>query len=65
MDAVAAHRLQITERFDDCWHEMQVQLGEAYVDDPRFTATYEAIEPGLTVWVRDAIRANAGQRPEA
>jgi len=59
MDAVEAHRRQITERFYDCSHEMQVQLGEGYVQDPRFTATYEAIEPGLTVWVRDAIRANA------
>jgi MerR family transcriptional regulator, thiopeptide resistance regulator len=59
MDAVEAHRLQITERFYDCSHEMQVQLGESYVQDPRFAATYEAIEPGLTVWVRDAIRANA------
>lgn len=39
--------------------DLQVQLGEGYVQDPRFTATYEAIEPGLTVFVRDAIRANA------
>src|SRR6056297_3570314 len=59
MDAVEAHRLQICERFYDCSHDMQVTLGEGYVQDPRFTATYEAIEPGLTVWVRDAIRANA------
>ncbi len=59
MDAVEAHRLQICSRFYDCSHEMQVQLGEGYVQDPRFTATYEALEPGLTVWVRDAIRANA------
>jgi MerR family transcriptional regulator, thiopeptide resistance regulator len=59
MDAVEVHRLQITERFYDCSHEMQMQLGEGYMQDPRFTATYEAIEPGLTVWVRDAIRANA------
>lgn len=59
MAAVEAHRLQITERFYDCSHDMQVHLGEGYVQDPRFTATYEAIEPGLTVWVRDAIRANA------
>jgi MerR family transcriptional regulator, thiopeptide resistance regulator len=61
MDAVEAHRLQIEERFYDCSREMQVQLGEMYVQDPRFTATYEAIEPGLTVWVRDAIRANAAR----
>lgn len=59
MDAVEAHRIQITERFYDCSHQMQVQLGEGYVEDPRFAATYEAIEPGLTVWVRDAIQANA------
>lgn len=59
MDAVEAHRRQISERFYDCSHDMQVQLGEMYVADPRFTATYEAIEPGLTVWVRDAINANA------
>lgn len=59
MDAVEAHRRQISERFYECSHQMQVQLGETYVSDPRFTATYEALEPGLAVWVRDAIRANA------
>jgi MerR family transcriptional regulator, thiopeptide resistance regulator len=59
MDAVEAHRLQMSERFYECSHAMQVQLGESYVQDPRFTATYEALESGLTVWVRDAIRANA------
>ena len=59
MDAVEVHRRQITDRFFECSHEMQVQLGESYVQDPRFTATYEAIEPGLTLWVRDAIQANA------
>ena len=59
MDAVEAHRRQISERFYDCSHELQVGLAEMYVQDPRFTATYEAVEPGLAVWVRDAIRANA------
>jgi MerR family transcriptional regulator, thiopeptide resistance regulator len=59
MDAVEAHRLQIGAQFYDCSHEMQVHLGAMYLQDPRFTATYEALEPGLTVWVRDAIRANA------
>lgn len=59
MDAVEAHRLQISRRFYECSHEMQVRLGETYVEDPRFTATYEAIAAGLAVWVRDAIRANA------
>jgi MerR family transcriptional regulator, thiopeptide resistance regulator len=61
MRAVEAHRRQISERFYDCSHQMQVHLGEMYVTDPRFTATYEAIEEGLAVWVRDAIRANAAR----
>lgn len=30
-------------------------LGRMYVDDERFTAFYTAIEPGLAVYVRDAI----------
>ncbi len=61
MDAVEAHRRQISERFYECSHAMQVELGEMYVQDPRFTATYEAIEMGLATWVRDAIRANAAR----
>jgi DNA-binding transcriptional MerR regulator len=59
MDAVDAHRLQIDRRFYACTPQMHVQLGEMYVGDPRFTATYEAIAPGLAAWVRDAINANA------
>jgi len=59
MDAVEAHRHQISERFYDCSHEMHRSLGDMYVADPRFRATYEAIEPGLAEWVRDAIIANA------
>ncbi len=59
MDAVEAHRRQISERFYDCSHEVHRNLGEMYVADPRFRATYEAIEPGLAEWVRDAIIANA------
>ncbi len=54
-----AHRRQITERFYAFSHEIPVQFGEGYAQYPRFAATYEAIEPGLTVFVRDAIRAKA------
>lgn len=32
-----------------------------YVADPRFTATYEQIAPGLATYVHDAIVANADQ----
>jgi DNA-binding transcriptional MerR regulator len=31
-------------------------LGQMYVDDPRFTATYDAFAVGLAVFIRDAIR---------
>ena len=65
MDAVEAHRRQISERFYPCSHAMQVELADGYVQDPRFTATYEAIEPGLTVWVRDAVHANAARADAA
>ncbi|MDX1659079.1 MAG: MerR family transcriptional regulator [Nitriliruptorales bacterium] len=61
MDAVEAHRRQIDERFYPCSHEMQVQLGEMYVADPRFRATYEELAEGLAEWVRDAIVANANR----
>ena len=57
---VERHRLQIDQRFYPCSKEMQVTLGDMYVADPRFAATYEKIQPGLAVFVRDAIRMNAG-----
>jgi hypothetical protein len=47
---------------------MHVCLGRIYVDDPGFAAHYDAIEPGLTLWLRDIIDANARDRgidPEA
>jgi hypothetical protein len=30
-----------------------------YVADPRFTATYDAVRPGLAQYLRDAVHANA------
>ena len=47
---------------------MHVCLGRTYVADPGFAAYYDAIEPGLTLWLRDIIDANARDRgidPEA
>lgn len=46
-------------RFYDCSAEMFRGLGEMYVADPRFTATYEKVAPGLAVYMRDAIAAYA------
>lgn len=59
MDAVDKHRLHIDKWFYACSHEMQVCLGEMYVQDPRFKATYEKIRPGMAQYVCDAIKANA------
>ena len=36
-----------------------VGLGRMYVDDERFTAHYDAVEPGLAVYLRDAIAVYA------
>ncbi|WP_217613846.1 MerR family transcriptional regulator [Cellulomonas sp. GbtcB1] len=34
-------------------------LAAMYVDDPRFAATYDAVAPGLAVYLRDAVDAHA------
>lgn len=41
--------------FYDCSLEMFRNLGQMYVDDPRFAAYYEKFRPGLAVFMRDAI----------
>lgn len=59
VDAAEAHRQQISRWFYDCSYEIHRGLGDMYVQDPRFTATYEDMAPGLATYVRDAIHANA------
>lgn len=59
MDAAEAHRQMITQWFYDCTPAMHRGLGDLYLADPRFTAHYDAHEPGLAQWVRDAVHANA------
>ena len=53
--APAAH----ARRFYDCSYEFHRNLADMYVSDPRFTATYDDIRPGMAHYVRDAIHANA------
>jgi MerR family transcriptional regulator, thiopeptide resistance regulator len=53
---VLAHRRHIS-RFYEVTPEIHCGLGDMYVQDPRFTATYDAVEPGLARYVRDAIHA--------
>lgn len=61
MDAAEQHRQHISRWFYECTTEIHVGLGEMYVADPRFAATYEKIAPGLATYLRDAIRANAAR----
>ena len=56
-----AHRLHIDRWFYPCSHQMHSALGEMYIQDPRFTATYENISPGLAHYMRDAIVANGSR----
>jgi DNA-binding transcriptional MerR regulator len=58
-DAAEAHRLNISRWFYDCDHQMHQALGDMYVEDPRFAAHYEALAPGLAVFIRESIIANA------
>lgn len=57
-DLAERHRGSIGVYFD-CTHSMQVILGQTNVDDPGFRAHYDGLAPGLAVWLRDAINANA------
>ncbi|UFQ17218.1 MULTISPECIES: MerR family transcriptional regulator [Streptomyces] len=61
MDGAEEHRRFITRHHYECSHELHSCLGEMYVSDERFTAFYEAIRPGLAVFMRDAILANAAR----
>ena len=52
------HRASISE-FYDCTHSMQVCLARMYRQDPRFTETYDTLEPGLAEWLGAVVDANA------
>jgi hypothetical protein len=41
---------------------MHAALGRMYVEDERFTATYEGVAPGLAQWVSTAVQANAARQ---
>lgn len=58
MEAVERHRLQIDRWFYPCSHEMHAELGKMWVADPRFTATYEKIRPGMAQYMCNATAAN-------
>ncbi|MER5868273.1 MerR family transcriptional regulator [Streptomyces sp. NPDC002044] len=59
MDLAEEHRGWISGNHYTCSYEMHTCLGEMYVADERYTAYYDVQRPGLAVFVRDAITANA------
>lgn len=61
MDAAEEHRRGIARNHYDCGHEMHACLGEMYVSDERFTQNIDKAKPGLAVYLRDAILANAAR----
>lgn len=61
MDVAERHRQHIERWFYPCAPAMHAGLGQMYVDDPRFSATYEAVRPGLAAYARDAWQANASR----
>ena len=65
MNAAEQHRLHIHDRFYDLTPEFHRGLGDMYLEDPRFTKTYEDVVPGLAQYVRDAIHANADRAASA
>lgn len=65
MDAAERHRRHIRENFYDCGYPVHECLAQTYVGDPRFTADYDSVEPGLAQYVHDAILANSARRNSA
>jgi DNA-binding transcriptional MerR regulator len=61
MDAVEQARLLIDRWFYPCSRQMHAQLGKGYVTDPRFSATYDKIRPGMAQYMCDATAANAAR----
>lgn len=58
---VARHHLMIG-KFYECPYDVYRGLGEMYVADERFTATYDKYRPGLAVFLQQAINYYCDER---
>lgn len=58
-DLVEQHRRLIDERFYPCSREIHAGLGQMYVSDPRFTAFFDKIRPGLAQFACEAMQVAA------
>lgn len=65
MDLAERHRGHISRWFYTCSYEVHQGLGELYVSDPRFTATFDAHATGLAQYLRLAIHANCSRQAPA
>ncbi|GAA0661041.1 MerR family transcriptional regulator [Kitasatospora atroaurantiaca] len=65
MDLAEVHRQHMVDSFYDCTYQIHRGIADLYVTDPRFTATYEKVAPGLARWLHDAILANADRAGRA
>ncbi|TJZ42780.1 MerR family transcriptional regulator [Streptomyces piniterrae] len=59
MDVAEAHRQGICRNMYECGHELHTCLGEMFVTDHRYTENIDKAKPGLAVYMREAILANA------
>jgi len=61
MDAAEQHRVHVERWFYDCPPDVHRRLGDMYLSDPRYVATYDESFglPGLAAYCRAAIHANA------
>lgn len=60
-EACELHREWLTCYTDSYSKEYHMGLAEMYVNDARFTEYYDAIAPGCTAFLRDAIRSYCGE----
>lgn len=58
-NALAERHRTLMAHYFDCTHSMQVCLGRRFIEEPGYAEYYDALEPGLTIWFRDVIFANA------
>lgn len=63
MNAAEQHHRHVNRWFYDCPPAFHRNLGDMYVSDPRYIATYDESFglPGLAAYCREAIHANANR----
>lgn len=60
--AADLHKRWLMFHWNEYSKEAHAGLGQMYVDDERFTAYYDAIQPGAAVFLRDAILIYTGMQ---